>query len=111
MKRKLIFLSAIEYSENTVDRINGYFDMGWEIEDILNADFGYYLILISKDVDNYDYVKKTNPSKCKFNLIEENRKSDQKWVTTTTEEMTAIFDDKYPNQNSIKANNNDNKCS
>ena len=48
MKRKLIFLSATEYSENTVDRINGYFDMGWEIEDILNADFGYYLILISK---------------------------------------------------------------
>jgi hypothetical protein len=111
MKRKLIFLSATEYSENTVDRINGYFDMGWEIEDILNADFGYYLILISKDVDNYDFVKKTNPSKCKFNLIEENRKSDQKWVTTTTEERTAIFDDKYPNPNCIKAKNNDNKCS
>jgi hypothetical protein len=77
----------------------------------LNADLGYYLRLISKDVDNYDFIKKPNPSKCTFNLSEENRKSDEKWVTRTTEEMTAIFDDKYPNQNSIKANNNDNKCS
>lgn len=111
MKRKLIFLSATEYSENTVDRINGYFDMGWEIEDILNADFGYYLILISKDVGNCDYVKKINPSKYKYNLIEESRDTDQKWVTTTTEGMTALFEDKYPNPNCIKAKNNDNKCS
>ena len=111
MKRKLIFLSATEYSENTVDRINGYFDLGWEIEDILNADFGYYLILISKDVDNRDYLKKINPSKYRYNLIEENRDDDQKWVTTTTEGAATFFEDKYPNQNSIKAKDNDNKCS
>ena len=83
MKRKLVYL-PYEYSKEMVDAINLYFDKGYEIEDILNADNGYYLILILKGSENYAYV---NASKIDLsdkkninNLIEE----EQRWVKTST---------------------------
>ena len=83
MKRKLVYL-PYEYSKEMVDAINLYFDKGYEIEDILNADNGYYLILILKGSENYAY---TNVSKIDLsdkkninNLIEEK----QRWVKTST---------------------------
>ena len=83
MSRKIVFLPSV-YSKEIVDSINLYFDRGYEIDDILNADNGYY-ILLSKDNDNYDYrfASKFKLSDENCNLIEEN----QKWVKTTTNDV------------------------
>ena len=83
MCRKIVFLPSV-YSKEIVDNINLYFDRGYEIDDILNADNGYY-ILLSKDNDNYDYsfASKFKLSDENCNLIEEN----QKWVKTTTNDV------------------------
>lgn len=73
-KRKLLFLPTT-YSKELVDVINSYFDKGYEIDNILNAEDGYYILLILKGIGNYvysyvnDYSK---PSNGKFKLIEEN---------------------------------------
>ena len=54
MKRKIVFLSSEEYSKDVLDNINECFDKGYEIEQILNAICGYYIILILKDNINCD---------------------------------------------------------
>ena len=83
MMRKLVYL-PFSYSEDTVSIINMYFDKGYEIEDILNAEDGYYIVLILKDNENYAYkhTSKIDLSDKKNinNLIEEK----QKWVKTST---------------------------
>ena len=67
--RKLVYLPFV-YSKEIVQNINIFFEKGYEIEDILNAEDGYYLILIFKGSENYAYV---NTSKFeKGGLIEEN---------------------------------------
>ena len=53
-KRKIVFLPS-KYSEVIVDNINAYFDMGYEIGDILKSDDGYYILLILNDNENYGY--------------------------------------------------------
>lgn len=86
MKRKLIFLSSLEYSKNVVDSINGYFDKGYEIEDILDADCGYYILLV-EDNENYKYVKNFDLSDCRYPLIEEKKEELQTWVTSNTKQV------------------------
>lgn len=81
MKRKLMYL-PYDYSKEMVDAINLYFDKGYEIEDILNADNGYYILLILKGNEKYNYTYVDKCEKC--NLIEENNKSIGKWVKTST---------------------------
>ena len=84
MKRKFMFLPSV-YSKEIVDSINEYLDKGYEIEDILNADGGYYILLILKGGETYDYKHKRNfdlsDKKNVCNLIEE------KWVTTCTNDI------------------------
>ena len=53
-KRKLLFLPTT-YSKELVDAINSYFDKGYEIDNILNAEDGYYILLILKGIGNYVY--------------------------------------------------------
>lgn len=83
MSRKIVFLPSV-YSKEIVDSINTYFDRGYEIDDILNADNGYY-ILLSKDNENYAYrfASKFKLSDENCNLIEENNK----WVKTSTNDV------------------------
>lgn len=85
MKRKLIYLPS-SHSEDIVKRINEYFDSGYEIDDILNADFGYYLILVRKVNEKYKYDMKLRPSDDKCTLIEEDNANGQRWVRTITGE-------------------------
>ena len=89
MKRKLIFLSSTEYSETVVDSINGYFILGWEIEKILNADCGYYIILVFKCNDSYDckFAAKSDSQDKKCELIEETNNPEQRWVVTNTKDI------------------------
>jgi hypothetical protein len=81
MRRKIVFLPKL-YSKEIVENINTYFfDKGYEIEDVLDAEGGYYIIFILKDDDNHQYMKKYILSDLKQNLIEENN---QKWIKSTT---------------------------
>ena len=89
MMRKLVYLPFV-YSKEIIENINIFFDKGYEIEDILNAEDGYYLILILKGGENYAYV---NTSKIDLsdkkninNLIEE----EQRWVKTSTGDIVPI---------------------
>ena len=54
MKRKLVFLSSLEATKEAVDSINSYFDKGYEIEEILDADCGYYIFLILNGNEKYN---------------------------------------------------------
>lgn len=85
MRRKLVYL-ACEYSKEMVDAINVYFDSGYELEDIFNADNGYYMLLVLKCNENYDhrFASKFKLSDENCNLIEENN---NKWVKTTTNDV------------------------
>ena len=83
MKRKLVYLPN-EYSKDVVDNINGYFDRGYEIEDVFNANDGIYIILVLKGNENYKY---TIPD-IKRNLIEEKKvMSDESWCRTSTKDV------------------------
>lgn len=84
LKRKLVFLPS-KHSEVIVDIINSYFNMGYEIDDILNADDGYYILLILNDNENYGYKhvsKFVDNNNC--DLIEENDNHTINWVKSTT---------------------------
>lgn len=84
MKRKLVYLPFV-YSEKTVSIINMYFDSGYEIEDVFDAEDGYYIILVLKDSENYSY---THVDKFeKSNLIEEKYEPIGKWVKTSTNDI------------------------
>lgn len=88
MKRKLVFLPAV-YSKEVVENINGYFDKGYEIEDILDAENGCYLLLILayNDCCAYKYAKKFDSSEDTCVLIEERHYGgDQCWHTTSTQD-------------------------
>ena len=82
LKRKLVYLPN-EYSKDVVDNINGYFDKGYEIEDIFNANEGIYILLALKGnqkyVKNYEYNSPT--------LIEENKDYLQTWVTSNSNQV------------------------
>ena len=81
MKRKLVFLSTLEATKEAVDSINSYFDKGYEIEEILDADCGYYIFLVLKGIDDYKYKFKY-PS-----LIEEKKDSDKNWIKSSTNDI------------------------
>ena len=85
MKRKLIYLPN-EYSKDIVDNINEYFDRGYEIEDVFNANEGIYILLVLKG--NHKYVKDFDLSDCRYPLlIEENKEDLQTWVTSNTNQV------------------------
>ena len=81
MKRKLVYLPN-EYSKDIVDNINGYFDKGYEIEDVFNANEGIYILLVSKG--NHKYVKNYEYP---LTLIEEKKEDLQTWVTSNTNQV------------------------
>lgn len=83
MKRKMIYLPN-EYSKDVVDNINGYFDKGYEIEDVFNANEGIYILLVLKGNENYKYVIPD----IKRNLIEEKIvMPDESWCRTSTKDV------------------------
>jgi hypothetical protein len=83
MKRKLVYLPN-EYSKDVVDNINGYFDRGYEIEDVFNANDGIYIILALKGNENYKYAIPD----LKSNLIEEKKVlPDESWCRTSTKDV------------------------
>jgi hypothetical protein len=81
MKRKLVYLPN-EYSKDIVDNINVYFDNGYEIEDVFNANEGIYILLVLKG--NHKYVKNCDYP---LTLIEENKDVLQTWVTSNTNQV------------------------
>jgi hypothetical protein len=81
MKRKMIYLPN-EYSKDVVDNINGYFDKGYEIEDVFNANEGIYILLVLKG--NHKYVKNYEYP---LTLIEEKKEDLQTWVTSNTNQV------------------------
>ena len=82
MKRKMVFLSALEVTKEAVDSINSYFDKGYEIEEILDADCGYYIFLVW---DTYRHMFDFSDSK--YPLIEEKKDSAQSWVKSNTNDV------------------------
>ena len=89
MKRKLVFLPSV-YSKEVVEGINEYFDKGYEIEDILDAENGCYLLLIlaNNGCCAYKYAKKFDSSEDTCMLIEEQHYDrDQSWHTTSTQDV------------------------
>ena len=81
MKRKMIYLPN-EYSKDVVDDINGYFDKGYEIEDVFNANEGIYILLVLKG--NHKYVKNYEYP---LTLIEEKKGDLQTWVTSNSNQV------------------------
>ena len=87
MRRKLVFLPAV-YSKTVVETINGYFDNGYEIEDILNADAGCYLLLVLKGgCYDYKFAEKSDSQDKKCELIEEKIEPEQRWVVSNTKDI------------------------
>ena len=85
IKRKLVYLPN-EYSKDVVDNINGYFDKGYEIENIFNANEGVYILLVLKD--KYKYATNSDSSNCSYTLIEEEKKKGvPTWVTSITNQV------------------------
>lgn len=83
MKRKLIFLPEV-HSKEVVDNINVYFDKGYEIEDIIEAKYGHYILLVLKFNTIGSYLG--------YSIIEEGDKSYNKgdyknWVTDNTKDI------------------------
>lgn len=94
MKRKLVYLPSTYYSKDIVDDINSYFDKGYNIEGILDADTGFYLVLILNNNEEYKYtgLKKLDLPYDKLKLIEENisytsAEFPQHWTSTNTEDI------------------------
>lgn len=88
MKRKLVFLPSV-YSKEVVEGINEYFDKGYEIEDILDAENGCYLLLIlaNSGCCAYKYAKKFDSPEDTCMLIEEQHYgSDQCWCSSSTQD-------------------------
>ena len=84
MKRKLVYLPSTYYLKDIVDDINSYFDKGYNIEGILDADTGFYLVLVLDD----EYYSYTNKKYNRQNLIEESVNNN--WSRTTTKDVTRI---------------------
>lgn len=85
MKRKLVYLPN-EYSKDVVDNINGYFDRGYEIEDVFNANEGIYILLVLKGNENSKYM--FDFKEVKYPLIEEKKvMPDESWCRTSTKDV------------------------
>jgi hypothetical protein len=84
MKRKLVFLPE-KYSKEIVDTINGYFNMGYEIEDKFSAYEGCYFLLVLDINKHYDLLGQKYPSFEKCTLLEE--KYDKTWTSTNTQDV------------------------
>lgn len=82
MKRKMIYLPSA-YSKDVLDEINGYFDKGYEIEDVFSADLGVYLIFVLKYNEIYNNEYKLDLSDYTKNLIEEVSKKPECTTTCT----------------------------
>lgn len=94
MKRKLVYLPSTYHSKDIVDDINSYFDKGYSIEGILEAETGFYLVLILDNNEEYKYtgLKKLDLPYDKLKLIEENinytsAEFPQHWTSTNTEDI------------------------
>ena len=94
MKRKLVYLPSTYHSKDIVDDINSYFDKGYSIEGILEAETGFYLVLILDKNEEYKYtgLKKLDLPYDKLKLIEENinytsAEFPQHWTSTNTEDI------------------------
>ena len=94
MKRKLVYLPSTYHSKDIVDDINSYFDKGYSIEGILEAETGFYLVLILDKNEEYKYtgLKKLDLPYDKLKLIEENinytsDEFSQHWTSTNTEDI------------------------
>ena len=62
--------------------------MNYEIDDILDAASGRYIVLVRNCNDNFNYTKKFNlPDIDKCTLIEENIDPEQRWVSSNTEDV------------------------
>ena len=95
MNRKLVYLPS-KYSKEYVDNINMYFDKGYDIEGILDADSGCYIFLTLNNNEDYKYtgLKKLDSyfPYDKSKLIEENinytsAEFPQHWTSTNTEDI------------------------
>ena len=93
MKRKLVYLPS-EYFKDIVDSINSYFDEGYDIEGMIDADAGCYLVLILDNNEEYKYtgLKKLDLPYDKLKLIEENisytsAEFPEHWTSTNTEDI------------------------
>ena len=82
------------HSKDIVDDINSYFDKGYSIEGILEAETGFYLVLILDNNEEYKYtgLKKLDLPYDKLKLIEENinytsAEFPQHWTSTNTEDI------------------------
>lgn len=86
MKRKLVFLPE-KYSKEIVDTINGYFDMGYEIEDKFSAYEGCYFLLVlnCNEIFNFKEIKYIDKPFEKCTLLEE--KYDKTWTSTNTQDV------------------------
>ena len=78
--RKLKFL-PLSYNEEIVNGINEYLGKGYEIEDIIDANDGYYILLALKGNGSCKNVGKYILPNSDKNLIEE---SNEKWIKTST---------------------------
>ena len=97
MKRKLVYLPSTYHSKDIVDDINSYFDKGYNIEGILEAETGFYLVLILDNNEEYKYtgLKKLDSyfPYNKLKLIEENISftsaefPQHHWTSTNTEDI------------------------
>jgi hypothetical protein len=97
MKRKLVYLPSTYHSKDIVDDINSYFDKGYNIEGILEAETGFYLVLILDNNEEYKYtgLKKLDSyfPYDKLKLIEENISftsaefPQHHWTSTNTEDI------------------------
>lgn len=94
LKRKLVYLPSTYHSKDIVDDINSYFDKGYSIEGILEAETGFYLVLILDNNEEYKYtgLKKLDLPYDKLKLIEENinytsAEFPQHWTSTNTEDI------------------------
>lgn len=84
MNRKFVFLPFV-YSKEIVDNINLYFDKGYEIEDVFDADNGYYLLIVLDKKENGAYKHVGNFGlDNKPSLIEDAYDTTCEWVKTST---------------------------
>jgi hypothetical protein len=90
MKRKMIYLPST-YSKDVLDEINGYFDKGYEIEDVFSADLGVYLIFVLKYNEIYNNEYKLDLSDYTKNLIEEVYKKPECTTTNTIVNVEEIY--------------------
>lgn len=74
----------LSYNEEIVNGINEYLGKGYEIEDIIDANDGYYILLALKGNGSCKNVGKYIIPTLDKDLIEENN---QKWVKTTTADI------------------------